>query len=117
MTASHVATSMFRTEAFGTMPAFAITLRHQVLDRNVKVGVSPMEPRKHLLHCPWPRDGNRQWRADQRVRLDQLVDRLGDDLGIVRVHGVREVSGCSFVPFCLGCWHGRAPSAKCSTTL
>src|ERR1700716_1617653 len=67
-----------------------VTLRDQVLDRNVKVGVSPMEPRKHLLHCPRPRDGNRQWRAVQRVRLDELVDRLGDDLGIVRVHGVTE---------------------------
>jgi hypothetical protein len=50
-----------------------------------------------------PRRLHRQWRADLHVRLDDLVDRLGDELGIAAVHGVMEASERGLVGRCLGC--------------
>jgi hypothetical protein len=65
-----------------------VTLGDQILDRDVKVGIGPMEPREHLLQFLGPGRFDRQWRADLGVGLDELVDRLRDELRITGVHRV-----------------------------
>jgi hypothetical protein len=48
--------------------------------------------------CPGRLD--RQWRADQHVRLEDLVDRLGDEFQIAGVDGIIEASDGGFVACC-----------------
>jgi len=47
------------------------------------------EHRPHLLECLRPRRFNRQWRADQHAGLDDLVDRLRDQLRIASATRLR----------------------------
>jgi hypothetical protein len=56
-----------------------------------------------LLEQLRPRRFNRQWRVDQRLRFDEFVDRVRDELHIAGVDGVMEAFERRFVAGCLGC--------------
>src|SRR5580698_3924067 len=59
----------------------------QILDRNVKVGECPVEPREHhLLERLHP--GCFKWGVLLHVRIEDLIDCLRDKLRITGVHGV-----------------------------
>ena len=55
-----------------------VPLRDQILDPKVKAGEALKEHRPDLLERLCPGRLDRQWRADQHVRLEDLVDRLRD---------------------------------------
>jgi hypothetical protein len=82
-----------------------VPLGDQVLDSEVNVGIDPEEHRPNLLQGFRPGRANRQRRADHRIRLDELVDRLRDDLDIAGVGGVMEALEQGLVGCHLGCRH------------
>ena len=83
-----------RTAAFDATdpPALDRFLRDHILDRNMKIGERAKEHYPHLPERLRPRCASRHWRVEQQVRLDDLVDRLRDDLRIAGVHGVMEAA-------------------------
>jgi hypothetical protein len=52
-----------------------VPFRDHIVDRDMKVGERAKERREHVLYCLRSSHVNRHWRADQRVQLDELVDR------------------------------------------
>src|SRR5262245_23180042 len=80
-----------------------VPLLDEILDGDVKVGVGPVESGEHLLDRFGPCRFKRQWRADQRVGLDELVDGLGDELRVASVAGVTEASHRRLVACFLCC--------------
>src|SRR5215469_17069340 len=80
-----------------------VPLRDQILDRKVEVGKALEEHRPHLLSRLRPLRFNRQWRANQHVRREDLVHRLRDDLRIPGVDGVLDAPERVLVAGFLGC--------------
>jgi hypothetical protein len=80
-----------------------VPLLDHILDRDVKVGVGPQEPREQLLCQLRPGRFNRQGRTELGVGLDDLVDRLRDELRIAGVGGFYEPSHRRRVACYLGC--------------
>jgi len=50
-----------------------LSLLDQILDGDVKIGEHAVESREHLPHCFRPCRFKGQWRADQRIWVDKLV--------------------------------------------
>jgi hypothetical protein len=55
------------------LPTTLSSSSDQVFDPEVDVGIDLKEHRPDLLEGVRPRRANRQWRADHRIRVDQLV--------------------------------------------
>jgi hypothetical protein len=80
-----------------------VPLRDHILDPKAKAGEALKEHRPHLLERLCPGRPDRQWRADQHVRLEDLVDRIRDQFQIAGVDGVIEASDSGFVAHFLIC--------------
>src|SRR3569833_1288128 len=63
-----------------------------VLDRDVQVGEGSKERGEHLLQRLRPGRLDGQRRTDQDVRLDDLVDRLVDELRVAAVDGLMQAA-------------------------
>src|SRR6266540_2817131 len=79
-----------------------VPLFDQILDRNVKVGERAKEHRPHLLERLRPSRASRHRCVEQHVRLDDLVDRLRDELRAA-LDGVMKAPDRRLVACFLGC--------------
>ena len=91
-----------------------VPLRDQILDRDMEVGENPKESGEHLLQHLRPGRVDRQRRADQGVRLEELVDRPRDEPQIAGVGRLMEASDRRFVGLVVR-WHFAFSLARGST--
>jgi hypothetical protein len=84
----------------GDEPVF---LAEQVLDRDVQVGIRPKKGRPHLLERLRAGRIDRQRGADAHVRVEDLVDRGGDELFIPAVEGIVKAAERRLVAGYLSC--------------